>query len=374
MNNSASYISNILCETRLNPENTVMYNTDAHTAVNAVSIITGKCWEDVIKSLMEQAHIRGCLPSEKVCVTEMVKANGFKPIKLSGSLYNLLCKFNSESSEAKYLVKIRSGLYCAVVQDEKSLKYLIKGAGVRNPNMLKYSPEKVWIYIEGADNRSGKIRKFKQYEMPAENTVLFGYNENPSGRSTGDCVIRALSTVYKCSWHDALDLIAEKTGYAEPHINSTRIINRVLKELNFEKHSQNYRYTKQLTGKQFCEFLNNKYSDGERIFAYIGKSHCVAIVPVKQTDGTNVYKVSDTWDSTDRLVGDYWVCKKFSTEKKAEITEEKHFTLNESVLHPQFGNGTIIEIKGTDNRILKVDFGNDCVKQLSEKWLLKVCG
>ena len=372
MNNSASYISNILCETRLNPENTVMYNTDVHTAVNAVSIITGKCWEDVIKSLMEQAHIRGCLPSEKICVTEMVKANGFKPVKLSDSFYNLLGKFNSENSEAKYLVKIHSGLYCAVVPDEKSLKYLIKGAGVRNPNMLKYSPEKVWIYIDGTDNRSGNMRKFKQYEMPAENIVLFGYNENPSGRSTGDCVIGALSTVYKCSWHDALDLIAEKTGYAEPHINSACIINRVLKELNFEKHSPNYRYTKQLTRRQFCEFLNNKYSDGERIFAYIGKSHCVAIIPVEQVDDTNLYKISDTWDSTDRLVGYYWVCKKFSTEKKAEITEEKHFTLNEFVLHPQFGNGTIIEIKGIDNRILKVNFGNACIKHISEKWLLKV--
>lgn len=326
------------------------------------------------KSLIEQAHIRGCLPSETICVTEMVKANGFKPVKLLDSFYNLLRKFNSENSEAKYLAKIWGNVYCAIVPDEKLLTYVIKGAGVRNPNLLKYSPEKIWIYEEGSDNRSGKMRKFKRYEMPAGNTVLFGYNENPNGRSTGDCVIRALSTVYKCSWHDALDLIAEKTDYAEPCINTNRVINRVLKELNFERHSPNYRYTKQLTGRQFCEFLNNKYSDGERVFAYIGRSHCVAIVPIEQTDGTSVYKISDTWDSTDRLVGVYWVCKKFVTEKKIEITEEKHFNLNESVSHPQFGNGIIIEIKGTDNRILTVDFGDAGTKQISEKWLLNVCG
>lgn len=54
MNHSVSYISDILCETRLNPKNTVMYNTDAHTAVNAVSIITGKCWEDIIKVLLSK--------------------------------------------------------------------------------------------------------------------------------------------------------------------------------------------------------------------------------------------------------------------------------------------------------------------------------
>lgn len=374
MNNSASYTSNILCETRLNPKGTDMYNTDAYTAVNAVSIITGNRWEDTVKSLIEQAHIRGCLPDEKICVTEMVKANGFKPVKLSDSFYNLLCEFNSKGSNLKYLAKTHSGLYCAIVPDEMTLKYVIKGAGVRNPNLLKYSPERVWIYEEGSDNRSGKLRRFKHYEIPAENTVLFGYNENPNGRSTGDCVIRALSTVYKCSWHDALDLMAEKTNYTEPRINTPRIINWVLKELNFERHSLNYRYVKQLTGRQFCEFLNNKYSAGERVFAYIGRSHCVAIVPIKQTDGTSVYKISDTWDSSDRLVGDYWVCRKFVTEKEMEITEEKHFKLNETVLHPQFGNGTIIEIKGTDNRILTIDFGDTCTKQISEKWLLNVCG
>lgn len=372
MKNSNSSFNNILCETSLNPKDTVIHNTDAYTAVNAVSIITGKRWEDTVKSLIEQAHIRGCLPDEKICVTEMVKANGFKPDKKYDSFYHLIYTLNSQNSKNKYLVKVRKGFYCAVVPDDITSKYIIKGTNLNNI-ILNCSPEKVWIYEEGADNRTGKIRKYKQAEIPEEKFFLFGYNENPKNRSTGDCVIRALSTVYKCSWHEALDLMAEKSNYAEPRVNSIPIINKVLTALDFERHSPNYRYTKQLTGKQFCWYLNNKYSDGERVFAYIGRSHCVAVIPIEQADGTSVYKISDSWDSTDRLVGDYWVCKKFVTKKEVEIVEEKHFALNESVLHLKFGNGTIVEIKGTDNRILTVDFSDAGIKQISEKWLLKVC-
>lgn len=369
MKNPNSSFNNILCETRLNPETTVIRNTDAYTAVNAVSIITGKPWEDAVKSLIEQAHIRGCLPDERICVTEMVKANGFKTYKKFDSFYHLIYTLNSQNSKNKYLAKTRKGFYCAVVPDDITSKYIIKGANLNNI-VLNCSPEKVWLYEEGTDNRSGKIRKYKQVEIPAENFSLFGYNENPNNRATGDCVIRALSTVYKCSWHEALDLMAEKSNYVEPHINSFSVICKVLKELGFEKHNPRYVYDKQLTGKEFCSYLNNKYADGERIFALIGRNHCAAIVPIEQENSTSVYKISDSWDSTDRLVGNYWVCKKFVTKKKAEIVEEKHFVLNESILHPKFGNGTIVGIKGTDNKILTVDFGDNCVKQISEKWLL----
>ena len=370
MNISDSYLNSLLCETRLNPKNITMRYTESHTAVNAVSIITGKCWEDIVRSLVDQAHIRGCLPSEKICITEMVKANGFKPINLCGSFYNLLCAFNSNGSDVKYLARIRGGFYFAIVLDEALSKYVIKGAGVGNPNLLKYTPEKIWIYEKGTDNRNKRKRNFKQCEVPAENTVLLGYNKNPKGRSTGDCVIRALSTVYKCSWHEALDLMAEKTNYAEPRLNTEQVITRVLEELNFEKHSPNYIYTKQLSARQFCDFLNNKYSNGERVFAYIGRNHCAAIVPVEQKNGTSVYKISDSWDSSDGLVGNYWVCNDFVTKGENEATDEKHFALNEVVTHPQFGDGTIVEIKGKDNRILTVDFGDIGTKRLSEKWLL----
>ncbi len=215
MKNSILTFSDILCETKLNPKDTVIHNTDAYTAINAVSIITGKCWEDTTKSLFEQAHIRGCLPDEKICVTDMIRANGFQSDKKYDSLYKLVSTLNSNNSKDKYLAKTRGGVYFAVVPDNVSSQYIIKGVFLSNFT-FNSMPEKVWIYQEGTDNRSRRIIKYKQVDIPKEKLFLFGYNENPNNRSTGDCAIRALSTVYKCSWHEALDLMAEKTNYAEP--------------------------------------------------------------------------------------------------------------------------------------------------------------
>lgn len=57
-----------------------IYSSD-RAAVNCVAIITGQKWEDVVKSLIEQAHYRGNMPSYKTCITDLFRKSGFTPVR-----------------------------------------------------------------------------------------------------------------------------------------------------------------------------------------------------------------------------------------------------------------------------------------------------
>lgn len=54
-------------KTNLKPTGEIK-STDTHTAINAVAIVTGISWQDVVKKLVEQAHIRSNLPSYSTCI------------------------------------------------------------------------------------------------------------------------------------------------------------------------------------------------------------------------------------------------------------------------------------------------------------------
>ncbi len=71
-------------ETNLNPTGERRL-TATHTAVNAVAIAINISWQEVVKSLIEQAHIRSNMPSYSICITDMIRACGFK--KFDSYLY-----------------------------------------------------------------------------------------------------------------------------------------------------------------------------------------------------------------------------------------------------------------------------------------------
>lgn len=364
-----------LVETVLCPPGININHNLASSAVNAVAIITDKSWQELVKGLIKQAHKRVNLPTYHTCITDMLRENGFMPFE--NHHYNI-AEFVKEASDlsdkkAKIIIKMGFRGYYALMPDDTG-EYLLKGSKAGLPSYISNCViDEAWLYCEGIDFKTGIYRKSNIHRKePKINDKLKYENMNPADKNIGDCVIRGLSAAYKCTWHEAIDYIAQANDYTDPVLNSIPNINLALLKLGFERHREIKRANKFLTGKQFCDLMNHTYHDGERIFAYVGKSHCAAILPFEE-NGSTVYKIQDTWDSTSRTVREYWVYKeKKPIQSKARYTQIDSLNINDTITHPHFGKGIIIsEQKSGESRILEIDFEKAGVKKISEEWLRK---
>ena len=118
--------------------------------------------------------------------------------------------------------------------------------------------------------------------------------------------------------------------------------------------------------------MNKIYHNGERIFAHVGRSHVAAIIPVHCGDGDTTYKIIDSWDSSKRTIGDYWVksIKKSDKDFSAKKSTRKSFNIGTQLLHPSFGVGTVTSVA---QGILTVDFKANGLRRLVEAWTLEYC-
>lgn len=363
-------------ETRLAPSTmSTIYSSD-RAAVNCVALITKQSWEDVVKSLVEQAHYRGNMPSYRTCITDLFRKSGFTPVRYGGRVSKLLDECNNGFSLAqKYIIKTHYG-YFAVVPDDESKRYFFKGLWSSSRPIRDSWVDELWLYVPGTDNRTEIKRAVKERSAPKENFSLEFKNMNPENKSTGDCSVRGLSAAYGCTWHEAIDHIAKTIRFSDPSLNTRPNINITLSKLGFERHKPIKRGNKLLNGKQFCELMDYTYHDGERIFAYVGRSHCAAILPIKQEGGNVKYKIQDTWDSTTRYIGEWFVYKE-PAPVAAPVTQSRNsvFECSKTVYHPQFGEGIIISATGSgDTRILEIEFKEVGIKKISESWLRKKVG
>lgn len=358
-------------ETRLSPSTISDGYTTDRAAVNCVALITSKHWEDVVRSLVEQAHYRGNMPSYRTCITDLFRKSGFAPVRYSGRISKFLeeCKARFEAKE-KYIIKTSYG-YFAVVPDETIRQYLFKGLWPSARAIRDCWVDELWIYVPGTDNRTGIKRAIKERYIPKETTSLEFKNMNPENKNTGDCSVRGLSAAYGCTWHEAIDHIANTICFSDPRLNTISNINITLIKLGFERHKPIKRGNKFLNGKQFCELMDHTYFAGERIFAYVGRSHCAAVLPIRQEDGTVRYKIQDTWDSTSRYIGEWFVYKEPAVMPKEENKPlNVVFKCGDKVQHPRFGEGTILSVSGSDDsKILEIQFEKEGLKKISAEWL-----
>lgn len=133
----------------------------------------------------------------------------------------------------------------------------------------------------------------RQQKYPETSTFHY-HNQNPRGRLTTDCVIRAISAAAAISYNQVvMDLAALQcdTGYDDGDV---KLYDLYLRTLGFVKHKQprkadNTKYT----GAEFCERARTY----ERYIANIGGGHVVAIIGGK---------VWDVWDCTHKTIGNYW--------------------------------------------------------------------
>ena len=152
----------------------------------------------------------------------------------------------------------------------------------------------------------------RENKYPDTDTFHF-HNANPKNRITGDCRIRAISTACEVPYNQVVMDLAKiqcETGYDQ---TANQGISILLKRYGWSKCKQPRKPDgTKYTGKEFCEVLQKwlddeelhgmEYKDGiiisPRIFCNIGGHHEVAII-----DG----KVWDTWNSTSRCIGNYWI-------------------------------------------------------------------
>ena len=122
------------------------------------------------------------------------------------------------------------------------------------------------------------------------------YNANIKNRITPDCSIRALATALNKSYVDVIKEMTEFVVADGYFFDDIRTISNYLKSKGWVKQKQPVKKNKtKYTGQEFCKKFAKK---NVNYVANIGKNHIVAIINKK---------VNDTWDSSDRCIGNYWM-------------------------------------------------------------------
>ena len=117
------------------------------------------------------------------------------------------------------------------------------------------------------------------------------YNANPSGRHTGDCVIRALSAAIGVDWESAYVMLCAK-GYSVYDLpNSNAVLGSVLKDFGFKRQAISNTCPDCYT---FADFTN----DHPKGTFVLGTGEHVATVK----DG----KIYDSWNSSNEIPQYYW--------------------------------------------------------------------
>lgn len=141
-------------------------------------------------------------------------------------------------------------------------------------------------------NTQGGLHMTRQQKYPDTHCFHF-HNENPHGRFTSDCVVRAIARATGDDYNLVLQCLVDiqmDTGYG---YTENRVIDQYLTGRGFTKHKQpRSKDGTKFTGDEFCLLFNPK-----RAVANIGGNHTVAII-----DG----KINDTWDSSGGCIGIYW--------------------------------------------------------------------
>lgn len=147
-------------------------------------------------------------------------------------------------------------------------------------------------------------------KYPETMTFLY-HNENPKGRITGDCTVRAIARATGMTWDEVLDGLYEMSKKTKYFVNNKENFGKYLESIGWVKHSQprNWDNTK-YTGADWCHHLSIAVSpDGSMgsVIANIGGHHITCIEPTNHGDGHNCrYKIRDIWDCSRKCIGNYW--------------------------------------------------------------------
>lgn len=272
------------------------------------------------------------------------------------------------------------GGYMAAVQIADNQCTLVSPLACAADNLNKRWVNHVWIRWRDGVDRSPYPRKVvkrganrpKRRNFP-ETQYFVPFQPNPCNNYIGDCVVRATAGAMNVTWEAALDALA---AMREVTVNAREVYPYILERHGFIRHKPIVHNGRRLDGKAFCAEMSKIYHNGERIFAHVGRLHVAAIVPMPNGDSNNSYKVIDSWDSSARLIGEYWVLPAKATEAEKVATStvgqksQQSMRVGDCLNHPTFGKGVITDVA---LGILTIDFGANGTRRLGEDWVCKHC-
>ena len=129
-------------------------------------------------------------------------------------------------------------------------------------------------------------------KIPEETSTFHFHNENPKGRRTGDCVIRAIARASGNSWEDTLTGLYQVALRVKSELAYKDCYERYLEETGWLKHPQPRKKDgKKYTVAEWCQEHRLK------TMVISVSNHLTCVV-----DG----KCNDIWDCTDKTVLNYW--------------------------------------------------------------------
>lgn len=342
-------------------------------------------WQTAFDLQIENSKKMGLMPDDFKVIRETLKDFGFVMQNTRTEdirVRELLNQLGALGEPAVIFIQVidymhMGGRMTAVRTD--GLKYKqISPALEKADNIAGCRTSHVWIRWDDGVDRSPYPRKaVKRKKAKSSRRRLYEETEsfrpfqpNPCGNYIGDCVVRAVSGVMDISWSEAVDRLA---SLHETTINARQVYPKILEQNGFIHHQPIVRNGRRLDGRSFCNEVGRVYSKGERIFAHVGRSHVAAVIPVRSDDNKRtVYKIIDSWDSSARTVGEYWVKQAKPAIRNATFSEqpEREFHVGEEIHHPAFGTGTIV---AAGRGILTIDFGSNGLRRLGEAWVVKHC-
>lgn len=358
------------------------------SAVNALTLATGKPWEEVFHLLEDQAVFYGRMLHEIICAYGLLAATGYAPApKPSG------CVTLPEISD--YLVHSYPHVSSAILVASSQVSSSTLRMQLLLPETSRYGRKKFVVH----DTSAGRFyyRACKLYLPAAETGLAVSppecpppvsvpatlpsnhvgyrfYQPNPRNNYIGDCVIRAYSAVLNVDWGTALRQLAHSCELNVTILNSNSVYQYLLSELHCTHHDALRVDGHLLKGVDFCAFMNARYHHGERMFVKVGPGHVAAVIPNPDEKIHPHYVIADSWDSSRRAFGDYWVYTPPPPEKKAVCPGPPLAALlaGSRIRHPAFGDGEILSLDDTaDKCIIRFDDGQE--RSLSAAWVLQKC-
>ena len=341
-------------------------------------------WCTAFNTQINHAKKLGQMPDDIKVMRETLKAFGF--VMQSTQVENirvqeLLNKLGRLGKPALLFIQVVDykhfgGNMIALGTD--GFKYiLISPTSQKVDAIARFWTAHVWIRWDDGVDRSPYPRRavrrknsVASHRRSYEETECYKpFQPNPCNNYIGDCVVRAVSGAMDVSWSAAIDLLSSAN---ETTVNAREVYPKILEQNGFVHHKPIIRGGHHLDGKSFCNEMHKIYHNGERIFAHVGRLHVAAIVPVHCSDGDITYKIIDSWDSSKRTIGDYWVKSVMAPDNDLSMKKSarKSFNIGTQLLHPSFGIGTVTSIAPG---ILTVDFKANGLRRLGEIWAREHC-
>lgn len=263
------------------------------------------------------------------------------------------------------------GYMLALRYDGKDCHLLCAGAEAKL--FMNHTIKHIWMRWDDGIDRSPCLRKtvnrrsaVKEEKTPEDTEYYHYFQPNPCGNNIGDCVVRGISGAMNITWNEALEYLSTAGSTT---VNSNDVYQRLLEREGFVRHKPMMQGGHRLSGQAFCNEMDHLYHNGERIFAHVGRSHVAAVV----LDGSDSkYKIFDSWDSSERLIGEYWV-KSVEKPKEIPAVENKDrgsFAIGDTIYHPSFKEGIVVDVT---SKAVTVDFGINSIRRLGKRWVIEYC-